>query len=185
MLGRYKTKMSLDKTKAISDNIVAFEKNRATEKPIFSNGLYSWVMFVISFYSRVKEKLNIDFESFIILQVVVSHSLYEANKDGNKSFNELEQHITDTIQNNIPHKNKLSFASIAEVLQIPRETVRRKVMHLKNKNILFVNNTNGIKLGAGYKEIYKDFVAQTTLDISALIKKWKKSGALETLLNLK
>ena len=185
MLGRYKTKMSLDKTKAISDNIVAFEKNRATEKPIFSNGLYSWVMFVISFYSRVKEKLNIDFESFIILQVVVSHSLYEANKDGNKSFNELEQHITNTIQNNIPHKNKLSFASIAEVLQIPRETVRRKVMYLKNKNILFVHNTNGIKLGAGYKEIYKDFVAQTTLDISSLIKKWKKSGALETLLNLK
>ena len=177
--------MSLDKTKAISDNIVAFEKNRATEKPIFSNGLYSWVMFVISFYSRVKEKLNIDFESFIILQVVVSHSLYEANRDGNKSFNELEQHITNIIQNNIPHKNKLSFASIAEVLQIPRETVRRKVMHLKNKNILFVNNTNGIKLGAGYKEIYKDFVAQTTLDIGALIKKWKKSGALETLLNLK
>ena len=185
MLGRYKTKMSLDKTKAISDNIVAFEKNRATEKPIFSNGLYSWVMFVISFYSRVKEKLNIDFESFIILQVVVSHSLYEANKDGNKSFNELEQHITDTIQNNIPHKNKLSFASIAEVLQIPRETVRRKVMHLKNKNILFVHNTNGIKLGVGYKEIYKDFVSQTTLDISTLMKKWNKSGVLENLLNIK
>ena len=36
-----------------------------------------------------------------------------------------------------------------------------------------MHNTNGIKLGAGYKEIYKDFVAQTTLDISTLIKKWK------------
>ncbi len=77
--------MGLNKTLAGKDNIVTFEKNRVVEKPIFSNGLYSWVMFVISFYTRVKEKLNIDFESFIILQVVVSHSLYEANKDGNKS----------------------------------------------------------------------------------------------------
>ena len=34
-----------------------------------------------------------------------------------------------------------------------------------------------------YKEIYKDFVSQTTLDISSLIKKWNKSGVLENLLN--
>ena len=31
---------------------------------------------------------------------------------------------------------------------------------------------------------YKEFVAQTTLDLSALIKKWKKSGALEHLLEI-
>tara|TARA_B100001996_G_scaffold380306_2_gene367519 strand:+ start:91 stop:624 length:534 start_codon:yes stop_codon:yes gene_type:complete len=177
--------MSLNKTKMDNDNIVTFEKNKVTEKPIFSNGLYSWVMFVISFYTRIREKLNIDFESFIILQVVLSHSLYEANKGGDRTYNELEEHITNIIQNNTAHKNKLTAASIAEVLQMPRETVRRKIMSLKNKNILIVHNTNGIKLGAGYKEIYKDFVSQTTLDISSLIKKWKKSGALESLLNIK
>ena len=85
--GRLKTKMSLNKTKTSNINVIDFEKNRV-EKPIFSNGLYSWIMFVISFYSRIREKLNIDFESFIILQVVVSHSLYEANKSGDKSYNE-------------------------------------------------------------------------------------------------
>ena len=176
--------MGLNKTIGSKDNVVTFEKNRVVEKPIFSNGLYSWVMFVISFYSRVKEKLNIDFESFIILQVVVSHSLYEANKDGNKSYNELEQHITNVIQNNIPHKNKLSFASIAEVLQIPRETVRRKVLNLCKQNILSSDNDDGIKLGSGYKQIYGDFVKHTTHDISTLAKKWKKSGVLDDLLTM-
>ena len=34
-----------------------------------------------------------------------------------------------------------------------------------------------------FKE-YKEFVAQTTLDMSSLVKKWKKSGALDTLLEL-
>ena len=181
--GRLKTKMSLNKTKTSNINVIDFEKNRV-EKPIFSNGLYSWIMFVISFYSRIREKLNIDFESFIILQVVVSHSLYEANKGGDKSYNELEEHITNLIHNNIKQKNKLTFASIAAVLQMPRETVRRKIMLLKKKDVLLVNNSDGIKLGAGYRQIYKEFVAQTTLDISSLVKKWKKSGALETLLNL-
>ena len=181
--GRLKTKMSLNKTKTSNINVIDFKKNRV-EKPIFSNGLYSWIMFVISFYSRIREKLNIDFESFIILQVVVSHSLYEANKSGDKSYNELEEHITNLIHNNIKQKNKLTFASIAAVLQMPRETVRRKIMLLKKKDVLLVNNSDGIKLGAGYRQIYKEFVAQTTLDISSLVKKWKKSGALETLLNL-
>ncbi len=55
---------------------------------------------------------------------------------------------------------------------------------MKKKDVLLVNNSDGIKLGAGYRQIYKEFVAQTTLDISSLVKKWKKSGALETLLNL-
>ena len=80
--------------------------------------------------------------------------------------------------------NKLTFASIADVLQLPRETVRRKVLGLRKNNILLFNTDGGIKLGPAYKTIYKEFVTQTTLDMSSLVKKWKKSGALETLLEL-
>ena len=80
--------------------------------------------------------------------------------------------------------SKLTFASISEVLQLPRETVRRKVIHLSKKNILTFNSANGIKLGSAYKTIYKEFVSQTTMDMSALVKKWKHSGALDKLLEL-
>ena len=78
--------------------------------------------------------------------------------------------------------NKLTFASISEVLQLPRETVRRKVISLTKNNILSFNNSTGIKLGSAYKTIYKEFVSQTTLDLSSLLKKWEKSGALNNLL---
>ena len=67
---------------------------------------------------------------------------------------------------------------------MPRETVRRKVLILTKRNILSSDGVDGIKLGTVYKAIYKEFVTQTTLDISSLVKKWKKSGALETLLEL-
>ena len=78
----------------------------------------------------------------------------------------------------------MTLRQISKVTRIPRETVRRKVIHLSKKNILTFNSANGIKLGSAYKTIYKDFVSQTTVDISVLIKKWKNSGALEKLLKL-
>ena len=87
------------------------------------------------------------------------------------------------ISNDKTTKNsKLTFASISEVLQLPRETVRRKILELSKSNILEFNSSNGIKLGLGYKKIYKEFVGRTTNELSSLLKKWKRTGALENLL---
>ena len=190
VIGSLKTIMSEKKTIMSNDNIVNFNKvNKQKDiknikEPIFSQGLYHWVMFILSFYTRVRENLKIDFETFVILQVVVSHSLYQLNKSGTKTFAELEDQITNITQKKLRNNSKLTFASIAEVLQLPRETVRRKVLILTKRNILLSDTVDGIKLGAAYKTIYKEFVSETTLDISSLVKKWKKSGALETLLEL-
>ena len=187
VIGSLKTIMSEKKTIMSKDNIVNFNKvnNEKNEKePIFSQGLYNWVMFILSYYTRVRENLKIDFETFVILPVVVSHSLYQLNKSGTKTFAELEDQITNITQKKLRNNSKLTFASIAEVLQLPRETVRRKVLILTKKNILTSDTIDGIKLGPSYKTIYKEFVTQTTLDMSSLVKKWKKSGALETLLEL-
>jgi len=179
--------MSNEKTTIGVSKVISLEtasKGMGLREPLFSKGLYHWVMFVLSLYTRVREKLNIDYESFVILQVVVSHSLYEINKTGNKTFAELEEQMTSITRKKNIKTSKLTFASIAEVLQLPRETVRRKVISLSKKDILTFNTYGGIKLGPSYKTIYKDFVSQTTLDLSSLIKKWEKSGALKTLLEL-
>ena len=78
-IGSYKTNMSVEKTNLGNSNVVSIKE--ATEKnktePVFSKGLYQWVMFVISLYTRVRENLKIDFESFIILQVVLLVILYQ------------------------------------------------------------------------------------------------------------
>ena len=60
-----------------------FEKkliNTKLKEKSFSMGMYSFVMFIISYYSRVKKQIKIDFDSFIIVQVVTSHALYILNK---------------------------------------------------------------------------------------------------------
>ena len=43
----------------------------------FAAGMYGFVMIMISYYSRVREQLKIDYDSFMIIQTVVSHSLYQ------------------------------------------------------------------------------------------------------------
>ena len=185
--GSIKTIMSSQNTTMGINKVVSFEeaaKEKGQTEPLFSQGLYHWVMFIISLYTRVRENLKMDFESFVILQVVVSHSLYQINKTGAKTFTELEDQMTKFVQNKKIRNNKLTFASIADVLQLPRETVRRKVLGLSKKNILLGNTENGIKLGAAYKTIYKEFVAETILDLGTLMKKFKKSGALEHLLEI-
>ena len=71
------------------------------------------------------------------------------------------------ILHNKQNKNtKLTFASISEVLQIPRETVRRKVLELSKKDILKFDRYNGIKLSHGYKNIYSELGSQTTNELS-------------------
>ena len=187
-IGSLKTTMSTEKTTMDRDKVISFKevaKEKGLKEPIFSQGLYNWVMFILSLYTRVRENLKIDFESFVILQVVVSHSLYQLNKTGSKTFSELEDQMTNIAENKKIKNTKLTFASIADVLNLPRETVRRKVLGLKKNNILLFSTDSGIKLGPAYKTIYKEFVKQTTLDLGTLLKKWKKSGALENLLEIK
>ena len=187
LIGRIKTKMSSEKTTIGGDKVISFEeilKGKGIAEPNFSQGFYHWVMFILSLYTRVRESLKMDFESFVILQVVVSHSVYEVNKSGAKSFSELEDQMSKITQRKSTRNSKLTFASISEVLQLPRETVRRKVLALTKRNYLTFNTTGGIKLGSEYKTIYKHFVTQTTLDLSSVIRKWKSSGALDTLIEL-
>lgn len=189
VVGRTKTTMSNNKTIMGSNKVVSFEEVAKETAPLlqpsfFSKGFYHWVMFLLSLYTRIRENLKIDFESFVVLQVVVSHALYELNKTGTKSFSELELQMTDIRQRKYRKNSKLTYASIAEVLQLPRETVRRKVMGLCKMTILTFNSSDGIKLGPAYKTIYKEFVTQTTLDLSSLLKKWKHMGALDAFFNI-
>ena len=149
--------------------IASFEKiaKEQSFETVFSKGSYYWVMFILNFYSKVRQALKIDFESFVIFQTVVSHNLCEKNN------------ITSVIRKNAG--SKLTFVSIASVLDLLRETFRRKVLLLSKKDILFFNRSAGPRLSSAYKSIYEDFFFKTTLDLGILTKQWKKSGALEKL----
>jgi len=163
----------------------------------FALGMYRFAMFVINYYARVREKLKIDYDSFMILQTVVSHSLYQLNKKkvGAKSYSELEKEwekliinkddISQIVENYSSTSNnlKLSISSICLVTSLPKETTRRKVNELNKKNLIKISKKEGIILGSQYKKVFQDYVPETVIDVSTLIKSWEKNGVLKSLLD--
>ena len=171
----------------------------------FATGMYGFVMVMISYYSRVREQLKIDYDSFMIIQTVVSHSLYQINKKkvGSKSYIELEteweklmdkndlsaniENVQENIENYSNTKNnlKLTISSICLVTSLAKETVRRKTNELAKKNLLNISKKNGILLGSMYKKVFREFTPQTTKEVTRLVKNWDKAGILKSILSFK
>lgn len=174
-------------------------KNKLTNKP-FVSGMYLFMMFMIDYYSRVKKDLNIDYDSFMIIQTVVSHSVYHLKKKSDiKSYQDIERGLEDIYEEDISsnlndsykinsnkiNKMKLTISSVVLVTRLPKETVRRKVNELTKKNILRLSSIYGISVGRNYKKIFNNFVPRTTFEVIKLVKNWEKSGLLEGLLKFK
>ena len=162
------------------------------KKP-FALGMYYFSMFMLNYYSRVREQLKLDYDSFMIVQTVVSHSLYHLNKTNNESstYSELEKEwkkeietTAEVLQNFKPQKNiyKLTISSICLVTSLPKETVRRKSNELVKKKLLKISKKQGISLGPQYKKVFQEYVPETTLQVAKLLKQWEKTGILKNML---
>ena len=160
-------------------------KNKIKENENFSSGFYDWAIFLINFYQRINKRLDLDFESFIILQVVVSYNVYLINKNKKLSLESLSFEFEKSSNAEFLNNPKLTVTSISSSLNMPRETVKRKVLLLQNKNYLTINSNKTIQLGKQYVEIFSDFASGTTLDLARLIQRWDKKDIVRKFLDLK
>ena len=160
-------------------------ENKIKEANNFSSGFYDWAIFLINFYQRVNKKLGIDFDSFVILQVVVSYNVYLLNKNKEMSLEVLSFEFEKSSNSEILNSPKLTVTSIASSLGIPRETVKRKVLGLQNKKLLEINPNNAIQLGKNYTINFSEFATGTTLDLARLMQRWDSKDLLTKLINLK
>lgn len=164
-------------------NIIDFKTGYRKDKAApFSSGFYNWTMFLINFYGRVKNTLKIDFDSFMIMQIVVSDYLYNSNKESKKNYDEFKKSLNNYTEI-FKGERKINIASIAEILDLPRETVRRKILNLSKLKLLDYSK-NGISIGPEYKTVFNEFVSETVNNMSQLVKKWESNGSLKELLEL-
>ncbi len=150
----------------------------------FARGVYYWLMFMIDSYRDVRRMLKIDYESFIILQTVISHFLHSMNKEEDADWIRMWELASDEKAKNILSKSKLTTSSISLVTGLPRETVRRKLLELNKKKILALDNKKGLLLGEKFEIFHKKFTQHNILKVSEMLNKWEKIGALEFVLNV-
>jgi len=160
------------------------KKDANPKETPFSESYYHWLMFMINHARRIPIELNIDLESFLIIQTIASHSVYLINKKGSKSFSNLEEEFELLFTSSGKKKNihKLKYSTVAQVLEIPRETVRRKITTLVKKKILKVSPKTGICLDKNYLKIYNEFAYKTSIEIAKLVRKWNNIGVINKIL---
>ena len=160
-------------------------KNKIKENENFSSGFYDWAIFLINFYQRINKRLGLDFESFLILQVVVSYNVYLINKNKKLSLESLSFEFEKSSNAEFLNGPKLTVTSISSSLNMPRETVKRKVLLLQNKNFVIISPNKTIQMGKNYTKIFPDFASGTTLDLARLIQRWDKKDIVRKFLDLK
>lgn len=161
--------------------------NQELKKPItsdFSAGLYDWSIFLTNFYLRVKQALKIDYESFMILQITIGYYLNTINKSGASSIDDLSFRFEEIINEKTKKNSRLSVTSISTALNLPRETVNRKIDSLIERKLLVMDTNRSILLGPDFQKIFGSFALETTHDLGKLITRWNNKDYLDRLISL-
>lgn len=161
--------------------------NTSYKKPIstdFSDGFYDWSIFIINLYLRVQQILKIDYESFMILQIVVGYRVSNLNKKGSFSISQLTFRFEEIVNKKAIQIPKLTVTSIASALNIPRETVKRKVDALIKEKYLSLDHNKSITLGINYQNVFQAFALETTYDLGKVMTRWSSKGYIDKLMSL-
>ena len=101
----------------------------------YSEILYHLINFRTDQFQQLKKMLGIDYDSFMILSVMGAHYLKHRDKLGSDWEDVWKNLRTSTIEE-FYIARKLTIFAVANILNLPKETVRRKVEILKKKKLV-------------------------------------------------
>ncbi|MDC1256457.1 hypothetical protein N8Z66_02115 [Pelagibacteraceae bacterium] len=162
-------------------------KNHLSQNQI-AEASYGWIATIISFYSRARNYYKIDFNSFMIILVVLSHINYVTKKKKSKiSVEGIDSFLEDMYASSMqkePFSDKgrgLGSTSIAHVLGLPEETCRRKIQQLIKKNLLIRSTEQGITVHQNLVKKHKVFGLQTLKEVKILMRIFTKQNLIKGL----
>jgi len=149
-----------------------------------SKAAYAFQVFLTDYYRRVKTDYRVDFDTFMIIIVVMQHGIYESQKvkaEKTADLDNLKKEIQQTqAEGFFKTKNrKLGINSISNVLEMPEETTRRKIENLVKKGILQKSKVDGIILGKNFLKTHSPFADKTIKSFKALIRQLNHSGMID------
>ena len=149
----------------------------------YSETLYHLINFRTEQFQQSKTMIGIDYESFMILSVMGAHYL----KNNNKLASNWDQVWEDIRESKIEayYNKKLTIFAVANILDMPRETVRRKIENLKKKKLINHSSKTGLLPTNKSEEIMKPFAAKEIKSLSKFLQSLKKNKSLEEILNFK
>ena len=150
----------------------------------YSETLFHLINFRNRQFRDSRSMIGIDYESFIIISTIGAHYLTHNTKQGSNWASVWENTKQKKLEE-IYSKKKLTIFAVSHILDIPRETVRRKVEIMKKKKLISHSTKLGLLPTEKIEEIMKPFAKQELNTLAKFLQELKKHKALDQLLNIK
>ena len=143
----------------------------------------------IDHYRQTKKIFKTDYDSHMITIAVFTHFLYGTLNPSHKKFQhedlewgEMYPLVKGLSKNKEKYLDKLSLFSLSYMLDIPKETVRRKVEALCKTKQLDYSITDGVTVGDNFEALAKKIAPIDLLSIDKAIKAIEKNGGVSKIL---
>ena len=150
----------------------------------YSEILYHLINFRTEQFQQLKKMIGIDYDSLMILSVMGSHYLKHNNKLG-EDWDTVWEDIRSSKIDELYSEQKLTIYAVASILNLPKETVRRKIELLKKKKLINHSTKQGLLPTNKTEELMKPFAGIELKTLSKFLKNLKKNGTLDAVLNFK
>jgi DNA-binding HxlR family transcriptional regulator len=150
----------------------------------YSEILYHLINFRTEQFQQLKKMVGIDYDSFMILSVMGAHYLKHSDKLGS-DWEAVWENLRTSEIDEFYSAQKLTIFAVANILNLPRETVRRKIELLKKKKLINHSTKLGLLPTNKTEELMKPFAGIELKTLSKFLKSLKKNGTLDAVLNFK
>ena len=150
----------------------------------YSETLFHLINFRCKLYRESKKMIGIDYDSFMIVSCIGAHYLRNNTAQGLNWDAVWELTRSEKVDFHYNAK-KLTIFALANIMSLPKETVRRKIEALKKKKFITYSTKEGLLPTNKIEDAMKPFAEQELITLSKFLQALKKHKSLDQLLNLK
>ena len=150
----------------------------------YGETLFHLINFRCKLYRESKKMIGIDYDSFMIVSCIGAHYLRNNTTQGLSWDAVWELTRSEKVDFHYNAK-KLTIFALANIMSLPKETVRRKIEALKKKKFITYSTKDGLLPTDKIEEAIKPFAEQELITLSKFLQALKKHKSLDQLLNLK
>ena len=143
----------------------------------------------IDHYIQAKKIFKTDYDSHMITITVFAHFLYgtlnpshEKYQHEDLEWGDMYPLVKGLSKSKKKYLDKLSLFSISQILDMPKETVRRKVDALCKTKQLEYSVKDGVTVGDNFEILAKKIAPKDLLSIDKAIKAITKNGGVSKIL---
>ena len=150
----------------------------------YSETLFHLINFRNRQFKESRSMIGIDYESFVILSTIGSHYLVHSTKQAS-DWDAVWENTRQIKAGEIYNKKKLTIFAVASILEMAKETVRRKIDTLKKKKLVSYTTKLGLLPTEKSEILIKPFATKELMSLAKFLQALKKHKSLDELLNLK